>query len=95
MKYDLSLIKLALVASLFTLCSEHALDTATAASEPPSPQLGRPQAQRAEQILDSMAKVKTRLMSLEEFAQAIQSRAGTNADNLSESQREKLFACLN
>ena len=95
MKNHLSLATLGLFASLFTGYSRHSPDAATAASEPSSPQLSPQQAQRVQQTLDSMAQAKTRPMSLEEFAQTIQGRAGTNVDNLSESERKKLFACIN
>jgi hypothetical protein len=85
---------LGLLASLFTGCSRHSPDTATAASEAPSPRLSPQEAKGVQQTLDSMAQVETRPMSLEEFAQAIQGQAGTNADNLSESERKRLLACL-
>ncbi len=96
MKYHLSLATLGLLASLFTGCSKHSPDTvATAASEPSSSQPSPQQAELIQQTLDSMAEVETRPMSPEEFAQAIEGRAGTSVDNLSESERKKLFACLN
>jgi hypothetical protein len=53
------------------------------------------QVELATQVADSLAKIKTAPLSLEDFSSAVHARAGTNLDVLSENERRKLFACIN
>jgi hypothetical protein len=94
MKCHLAFATLGLLASLFTGCSRQSPDATPAASAPSPPQPTPQQTQHMQQMLEAMAQVETRPVSQGQFAQAIQGRAGTNVDNLAESEREKLFACL-
>jgi hypothetical protein len=57
--------------------------------------LSQQQMQQMQGMLDTYAKVKTRPLSVEDFSQAVRLRAGTNVDDLSAKEREKLFTCIN
>ena len=46
------------------------------------------------QAVNFLSQVQTRSVSLEEFNQIVLEQAGTNLDNLSESERAKLLACI-
>jgi len=87
------LLVIACVASTFILFCLIIFRVATKkepASEPPTQQ----QVQLATQIADTFAKVKTHPFNLGSFSQAVRARAGTNLNSLSESEREKLFVCI-
>jgi hypothetical protein len=62
---------------------------------PAAPQPTEQQLTAASQAVGALEKVKTRPSDLEDFNSAIHRRSGTNLDNLSESEREKLYTCIN
>lgn len=57
-------------------------------------QASEQQLQQAIRTADSFSLVKTRPLSLNDFERVVQQR-GTNLNNLSETERDKLFACVN
>ena len=85
------IVSLAITAALVGLIAFRVSTTEKkASSEQPSPE----QIQQFERMLESFAKVITRPMSLQDFGQAVRSRAGTSVEELSADEREKLFACI-
>jgi hypothetical protein len=95
MKHHIRLSTLGLVVLLLAGCSKHSPNTKGTEEGPPPGKPTQQQVREMKQVVESFAQVKTRPLNLAEFAQAIQGRAGTNLDCLSESERKKLFACIN
>jgi hypothetical protein len=94
MKYRTPLITAALLASLFAGCSKHSPDAIRTKKEPSPGQPTQQQVQVAKREVDSFTQVRTRPLSLEHFSQAVHLRAGTNVDDMSANEREKLFTCI-
>jgi hypothetical protein len=95
MKTRTPLITLTLLASLFAGCSKQSPDTIATKNESSATQPTPELAQQVKQIAESFSQYKTSPLSLGEFSQAIEQRAGTNLDNLTASDRQKLIACIN
>jgi hypothetical protein len=97
-KIKLSILSAIVVASVATpLVIHHRSQVQLRQKEEPlrQQQPTRQQVRSFAEMMELFTQIKTCPFSLEDFRQAVEKHAGTNSDNLSASERERLFACIN